>query len=308
MKKIWLIILVGTVASFAKGALESSHVQNGILGDTKETQAVRLSSFCLDLDGNILACDEKSSCIRVISPDNKLLALWKLDFAPQAIEQRDDGVTIVAGPDIVALLDKQGKTIASGGLKEEASRSRWQLPKSLQNKKNYASTAVAWSGDDIFVCARANTGYTAYRLDKDLKAAKPIITGLRGCCGQMDLTAKDGTIYVAANCRFEVRKFDRDGKMIGKFGKKGRGKDDYFVGCCEPKNVCFGADGSLYVSESDQPSIHRFSPDGTFLGRVGMVEGIRGCVRVTVDVSKDGSRVYMLDPGKNVIRVLERKG
>ena len=98
MKKLLLIFILGVFSSGASGALPCSHVQNGVLGDTPITRSLQLSSFCLDAKGNILACDEKSSCINIISPNNKLVTRWKLDFPPQAIEQRDDGVTIVAGP------------------------------------------------------------------------------------------------------------------------------------------------------------------------------------------------------------------
>jgi len=309
MKKI--ITLITLLAICSAYGIDSSHKQTGMLGNTRDTQAKRLSAFCLNQDGNILACDEEKSLIRIITPDNKLKGKWELDFAPQAIECRDDGSVVVAGPGKVALLNQQGKVMAAGELPMAALKFKkgvrpTKAEISKQMRYQCASTSVGWSGDDIFVCARAKTGYVAYRLDKNLKNRKTIITGLRGCCGQMDMTAKNGIIYVAANTSFKVVKYDRDGKKIDSFGKKGRGKEDYFVGCCEPKNVTVGSDGSLYVAESGTPGIHRFSIDGKFLGRVGQVTGIGGCVRVTVAVNKDASRIYMLDTSKNVIRILER--
>lgn len=121
-------------------------------------------------------------------------------------------------------------------------------------------------GNDVFVSVRARTGYSIYRLDADFKNPAVIVKGLRGCCGQMDFTARDGVVYVAANCNFKVQKYDRAGKKLGDFGKRasGRGKavEEAFDGCCEPKNVAFDTDGNLLVAESDACCVKRFSPDG----------------------------------------------
>lgn len=285
----------------------ASHEATGKLGVAKDTQAKRLSCFCLNGQENIVAADEENSCLRVISQDDKLVAEWKLDFAPQAVAFRAaDGTVLVAGCGKVAALDAAGNVIASGKLptppapKQPAQKIPPEVQKQM-DRYNSADTAIASSGDDVFVCGRGGTGYTVYRLGRDLQDPKPVITGLRGCCGQMDVTAKDGVVYVAANCESKVQMYDREGKKTGAVQKQ-KG-DAIWNGCCEPKNVAIATDGTIYVAESAQCAITHFSADGKFLGTVGAVKDIRGCVRVTVAVAKDGKRIFMLDTDHNSVRV-----
>jgi len=254
-----------------------------------ETKCRKLSNYCMDGKDNFLACDSSDKVVRVINSDDKLLATWKLDFSPEAIDSRADGTTIVAGAGKAAILDSEGKVIKQA---------------SIPGSK---ATGIGYSGEDIFIAVRKGTGYSVYRMDGQLEGQTQIIEGLRGCCGQMDITSKDGIVYVAANTLFKVIKYDRTGKEVDRFGKKGRSGDDTFKGCCEPKNVCFDSDGNLYTSESDQCCVKKFTADGKFIEHIGNVSGIRGCVRVSVAVSKDKSRIYMLDTGKNIIRKVPQK-
>lgn len=287
MHRFWVTVLMGglTAAAFA-----STHVSKGSIGSSGETKAARLSGLCMDGEGNLVTADQGGSCLRVITPDDKLKALWKLDFAPEAVSWRAaDQTVLVAGSGRVAVLDAKGQVTVSAALPQSAK----------------TATAVSGSGSDVFVTVRANTGYAVFRLDSKLENPKQILSGLRGCCGQMDVMAHGDTVYVAANCNFEVGMYDREGKKKGAITKpKGA---TYFDGCCEPKNVCMGSDGALYVAESGRCAVHRFATDGKHLGEVGVVKDIGGCVRVTVAASQDGSRVYMLDTVKNIVRVLEKK-
>lgn len=292
-------------------AADMTHADKGAVGNARDTRSRSLSSFCLDGSDNILACDEAEKCLRLISPGDKLISKWALDFPPQVAACRADGTLAVAGAGRVALLDSAGKVLASSSLPVPPMpvvKGGKMSKAEMESQVRYvaAVTSIGSSGDDIFVCARGNTGYTVYRMNSRLEGITPIIKGLSGCCGQMDFAVKDGTIYLAANCESKVVKYDRDGKRTGDFGKDKGSKDSYFNGCCEPKNVCVGPDGSLYVSESAQCCINRFSADGKLLDRVAVVKGNTGCVRVTVGVNRDASLVYMLDTSKNVIRVLGR--
>jgi sugar lactone lactonase YvrE len=50
-------------------------------------------------------------------------------------------------------------------------------------------------------------------------------------------------------------------------------------------------------------AIKRFTPEGKFLGVVAVPTFETGCVRVTVDISPDGQRFYLLDTGSDAIHV-----
>ncbi|MEI6168748.1 MAG: hypothetical protein WCS52_16325 [bacterium] len=312
MNKRPLVSVLGiSLMAFIVSAAEMTHTDKGLIGNTRETRSKALSSFCLDLNDNLIACDRDENCLRVISPDDKLISRWDLDFSPQVAVCRTDGTLVVAGSGRVAILDSNGKTVFANNLPvppmpviKGKSQSKAEITQRIRRMTE--ATSIGAMGDDIFVCTRANTGFTVYRITSKLERTIPVITGLNGCCGQMDITAKDGKVYLAANCESKIVMYDRDGKKTGSFGKDKDNKDSYFNGCCEPKNVCVGPDGSLYVSESAQCCINRFSADGKLLDRVGIVKGITGCVRVTVAVNRDASLVYMLDTDKHMIRVLAR--
>jgi hypothetical protein len=288
---------------------KAAYTATGSLADQGPAKAKMLSAFCLDREDNLLTCDEEGRCIRVVGPDNLLKASWPLEFWPQAIACRADGSVVVAGTGKVALLGPDGQPLASGELPQATSNAPAFVGQSADARARYerAATSVAATGDDIFVCARAGTGYTVYRLTPGLDEAVPVIKGLRGCCGQMDMTARDGVLYVAANSDFQVVRYDREGRKLGGFGRTGKGPEPCFDGCCEPKNLAFGPDGSLYLAGSGKCAIGHYTAEGGFIEYVGRVDGITGCVRVTVAVNRDASRVYMLDTDHNTVRVLTRR-
>jgi hypothetical protein len=206
----------------------------------------------------------------------------------------------------------QEKLVAAQQALQEAGTSPEMaaMRKRAEIQQKSAATGIAVSKDDVFVaCPMTKTyGYAVWRIDRDFANPKLIIQGLRGCCGQMDVQAKDGDVWVAHNAAHKVERYDRDGKKQLSFGKSDRKAADGFGGCCEPKNLRFGAKGELYASESGEPVvIKKFTTEGKFLGVVAIPKYQTGCVRVTIDVSRDGKQFFILDPGGNAIHVLGEK-
>ena len=145
-------------------------------------------------------------------------------------------------------------------------------------------------------------------VDHELQNPKMVLEGLAGCCGQMDVQAKDGEFWVAHNGKHLVEHFDRDGQKLSSFGKTDRMAADGFGGCCEPKNLRFGPENVLYACESGPPTcVKRFSTDGKFLGVAAIAPWDSGCVRVTTEVSGDGSRLFVLNSDANAIHVFAEK-
>ncbi len=177
-------------------------------------------------------------------------------------------------------------------------------------KRHKASiTGIAAGEKDLFVsCGMIKGfGYAVWRFDHDLKNPVQIVKKLRGCCGQMDIQTRDGSLFVAENSRHRVTQYDRDGKVLNKFGKRNRSAPEGFGGCCEPKNLRFTSGGEMLACESGPPVIvRRFAPDGKFLGIAGFPTFATGCTRVTVEASKDGETIYVLNSGESKIHVLKR--
>ncbi len=268
----------------------ATHTNAWTLGQSPETRSGSLAAFCLDCDENVVACDASASCIRVIATNDTLVAKWDVPFRPEAVAWSPDRTVLVAGRSRVARIGRDGKVLTEG---------TWGVA------SEYVASVAAVS-NAVLVCARDEQGFDVYRLEPNLTGARRIVQGLQGCCGQMDVTADGHTIYVAANCDAAVLKYDLDGKKVGSIRKKADMAEEVFEGCCEPKNVCVGPGGNLYVAESDRKVCFRFSPDGDLLDRVGVLPGRGSCVDVSVAVSRDGNRVYMLDAARNEVQVLVR--
>ena len=311
------------------------------VGDAKRPGALR--NYCLDADGNILACfapqdasaaSKSATGIRVYSPDGKLIKTWPLEIKPTAIAVAKDRSIFVAGEGRLLKLDAAGKVLASA-MAPSASEpvvitkeieemvkqmvKQTKQPYDAEIKRMKASlekrradvTGLAATEQDVFMVlgSPSDFSYRVYRFDHALASPKLVVDKLRGCCSTMDLQAHDGKLWIPHNGRHLVETRDRDGNELAKFGKSGKVKPDDFGGCCEPKCMRVLPNGDILTAESGPPtSIKRFSADGKLLEVVAVIETKGDCVRVTVEKSPDGSRYYLLDTTRDAIRLFKAKG
>jgi len=56
----------------------------------------------------------------------------------------------------------------------------------------------------------------------DLKNAKEILSGVGGCCGQMDIQVHGADLLVAENTKHQFARYDREGKRLGGWGGRAR--------------------------------------------------------------------------------------
>ena len=308
------------------------------IGDAKAPGA--LKNFCLNAEGNILACfvpkgTAKSSAannasgIRVYSPTGKLLKTLALEIKPVVVSAAADGSIFVAGDGKLLKVDADGKVLASAvspvasvpvkitpAMEEMLKESNRHTPEELERTKTSLAqrradvTGLAVTEQDVFMAVPTPNEFTyrVYRFDHALQNPTLVVEKLRGCCGQMDIQARDTKLWIPHNGRHSVEMRDRDGKELAKFGKGGKVKAEDFGGCCEPKNMRALANGDVLVAESGPPTcIKRFSASGKFLGVVAIVNQKSDCVRVTVDMSPDGTSFYLLDTQRDAIRVFKPK-
>jgi hypothetical protein len=309
------------------------------VGDTKTPGA--LKNFCLNPDGNILACfapvtkagadDSKAQPgIRVYSPQGELMMTLPLEIKPAAICAAKDGAIYVAGDGKVLKLDATGKVLASAAspvanepvsisketeemLKQSGRPLEQEKPRMLSSleRRRADVTGLAVTDQDVFMAVPAPNDFTfrVYRFDRALANPKLVVEKLRGCCGQMDIQSHNGNLWIPHNARHAVECRDREGEQLQKFGKAGKVKASDFGGCCEPKNMRVLPNGEILAAESGPPTcIKRFSADGKFIEVVALLKSKGDCVRVTVEQSPDGSRFYMLDTARDAIRVFGTKG
>ena len=311
------------------------------IGDSKKPGA--LKNFCLNKEGNILACfagtgkssdPKNASGIRVYSPKGELLKTLPLEITPEAISVAKDGTIFAAGDGRLVKLDASGKVLASADspvaketvtisketedmVREMTKQTKRPFEQELANMKTNLEkrranvTGLAVTEQDVFMAVPSPNDFTfrVYRFSHALAEPKLVVEKLRGCCGQMDIQSHDGKLWIPHNARHTVESRDRDGKELSKFGKAGKVKATDFGGCCEPKNLRVLPDGDILAAESGPPTcIKRFSASGQFKEVIAVVNGAKGdCVRVTVERSPDGRSYYMLDTTRDVIRIFAGK-
>jgi hypothetical protein len=336
-------------AQFKDPAWKPKYQEIALIQVVKHSKGGSLHNYCLNTNGDILACcggkfvrvvDEQQGKtadvaepaeIRVLSPMGNPITSWPMEQKVQAICVGRDGAIFAAGNGRILRLDQTGKVIASAvspvadvpvvmgpdideilkAMHRDNDAERAKMKTHLTERRA-DFTGIAVTDQDVFVCVPTPNDFTfrVYRFDHDLKESKLIVEKLRGCCGQMDIQAYGGNLWVPHNSRHRVECHDRDGKEVAQFGQAGRTKPQQFGGCCEPKNLRFTSNGDIIAAESGPPTcLKRFSQDGKFLGVLGMVSASKGdCVRVTVEVSPDQTRFYMLDTTKDAIHVFGVKG
>lgn len=201
------------------------------------------------------------------------------------------------------------KKMAESAKVKEPSKKEIDAQVEAMSKRKLRVSSLSTNDKEVFIACSAATGYgyEVWRTDKNFENGSVIVKNLRGCCGQMDVQCNQEGIFVAENSRHRVNHYDRDGKLIKHWGKRDRNGVKGFGSCCNPMNVAVGRKGEVYTAESNLGYIKRYSADGKYLDFVGKVKLVPGCKNVSIMVSPDGDRVYMMDLTRNHIIVMARK-
>lgn len=170
-------------------------------------------------------------------------------------------------------------------------------------------SSISSSGDHVLVATRGieGYGYDIWKMDSQFANAEIIVTGLSGCCGQMDVQCCKQGIFVAENSRDRVVHFDFAGDQITHWGKSDRTGIDGFASCCNPMNVCFDDKGYIYTAESSIGRIKQFDAKGNLIAYIGDVDLVPGCKNVSIAVSPVNDNIYMLDLTRNHIKMMQPK-
>jgi len=118
--------------------------------------------------------------------------------------------------------------------------------------------------------------------------------------------ASDGSVYVVDDANSRIQKFTSEGAFLTKWGISSIGSypagDGQFE---EPEGISVASDGSVYVADTRNYRIQKFTSEGVFVSKIegstwgtgdGQFQSPSG-----VAVSSDGS-VYVADSGNNRIQ------
>lgn len=372
-----LVSSIGLLRGADSQVEKASHRQARAIKPQLEGQQIRLNTFCISKDGNILAaCSNNgdSGVVLVYDAQGNLKRQMDTPFNVTAINHSQDGKIFVAGNGKIARLDAEGKVeleVDSPNVGDVEELKRRTLEAAKKQAAQYAKiyetqiesirkriealekkpadklskvektrltayqrqlnsyeemskqlsasvsvesvmansmriTSIAASTKDVFICCGNldGPGYAVWRTDHDLKNAKEVLTGLRGCCGQMDVQCCEDQIVVAQNTSFSVGIYDRDGKEASSFGKGDRSSLAGFGSCCNPMNVRAMPDGSILTAESSIGHIKRFKQDGTFVGYVGKARIGGGCKHCAMGYDAKSDQYYMMHQDAGHICVL----
>jgi len=128
--------------------------------------------------------------------------------------------------------------------------------------------------------------------------------------------APDGTFYVADSGHNRILHLDQDGNLLNTWGEYGASNYDNDIiapagSFNEPWGIAVGPDGSVYVADTWNNRIQKFSADGEYItmwGEFGAAEseahfwGPRG---IAVD---DEGRVYVTDTGNKRVVIFDSDG
>lgn len=306
----WIGIVALGSAAMAGGQFQTTHSLSRTLCKSEKTRTDSIKAFCISPDGNLYVSDGRKGQLRVIAPDDSLKATLAMPFAVTALACDASGQIYVGGNSTVARVNPQGEVTATWALESADPSAKQGKTVSARRRVARLATGVACADDAVYVAMRGQVGYAVYRLSADLTDATQIVKNLRGCCGQMDIDALDGSLVIAENARHAVRVCDREGKELRRFGARDRMCKNGFGSCCGPMNVC-AAGGKILTGETVSPEalIKLFDAQGKQLGVVGALKGPSACRRITIAATPNLETVYVLNGGvkPNVIHVLKKK-
>lgn len=130
--------------------------------------------------------------------------------------------------------------------------------------------------------------------------------GKEGQFRPTDVAIGTDRLYVTDVQHHQVHVLDkRTGKTLFTFGKAGSGEGELF----HPTNIVFGPDGDLYVSETSNFRIQRFTPDGKTVQSYGAVGSTPGSFARPKGLAIDRTgRMYVADAAFENVQLFDAKG
>ncbi|MDP6082965.1 MAG: hypothetical protein QF663_05870 [Verrucomicrobiota bacterium] len=189
------------------------------------------------------------SAVAVLKPSGVLLR--KIQFAeiPRCLAVAKRRL-IVGYRDWVLLCDLDGNTQAE----------------TKRLAKDAALTSLAVAGDGSIYAADGGSS-SIWRISPSGELLDRLAGGKGGRFAVpksfFPITWANDSLVVAHPGRHRVERYDADGELKSRWGKRSRGLDG-FSGCCNPVSVAVTGGGEFVTAERGQPRIKLFGKDGQF--------------------------------------------
>lgn len=121
-----------------------------------------------------------------------------------------------------------------------------------------------------------------------------------------DVAVSGDRLYISDLRNHEIQVLDKlSGKLLFKFGKAGPKEGELYY----PTNMAIGVDGHLYVSETGNFRIQKFTPDGKFVRKYGQVGNRPGQFSRPRGIALDREgNLYVVDAGFENIQIIDQEG
>ena len=113
----------------------------------------------------------------------------------------------------------------------------------------------------------------------------------------------DGTLLVGNPGRWQVEHYDRNGRLVARWGKQGAGPDG-FPGCCNPTNLVVLPGGNVATAEKGVPRVKVSDPEGKPLAVIGPEHFSTHSAGMDLAVDAEG-RLYVVDPPSGNVLVFQ---
>ena len=114
--------------------------------------------------------------------------------------------------------------------------------------------------------------------------------------------SKEGLIYVVDGVNSKIKVFNKNGKFIYSFGRRGSGKGEFRF----PLGIDVDNTGKIYVADSGNHRVQIFNPGGSFISRI-KIPSKDGYPSDPTDVAVNESenKFYVVDNGNHYILIYD---
>ena len=212
------------------------------------------------------------SAVAVLKPSGEPVRRISFAEAPRCIAVAKRRL-IVGLRDRVLLCDLDGKL----------------LSKTKRLAKDAALTSLAVAADGTIFAADGGSS-SIWRISPDGDVLDRLAGGKGGRFAVpksfFPITWADGGLVVAHPGRHRVERYDADGELLARWGKRSRGLDG-FSGCCNPVSVAVTGGGEFVTAERGQPRIKLFDKAGKFRAEIAGPEAFDATEHEQVDTDAE---------------------
>jgi len=212
------------------------------------------------------------SAVAVLKPSGEPVRRISFAEAPRCIAVAKRRL-IVGLRDRVLLCDLDGKS----------------LSKTKRLAKDAALTSLAVAADGTIFAADGGSS-SIWRISPDGDVLDRLAGGKGGRFAVpksfFPITWADGGLVVAHPGRHRVERYDADGELLARWGKRSRGLDG-FSGCCNPVSVAVTGGGEFVTAERGQPRIKLFDKAGKFRAEIAGPEAFDATEHEQVDTDAE---------------------